>query len=162
MGSGPANGSKPVELLPDADPLTGAEWVHVVQDGSSRKVPSSSLGGGGGAYHYGSFAVDSIGSSEILMDHIVATAHTLSVDFAGCVASVGTPPAAPWTATIFHTPAAGAAAEIGTFTIDGAGLVAWSVTAEIPIAAGDVVSVIAPVDVDASIARLRFTLRGVI
>ena len=161
MGSGPANGSKPVELLPDADPLTGLEYVHVVQDGSSRKVRTSELGGGGGFYHYGSFAVDSIGSSEILMDHIVASAHTIEVDFAGCVASVGTPPAAPWVATIFLTPAVGAPAAIGSITIDGAGLVTFSVTAEIAIAAGDVVSLIAPVDVDASIARLRFTFRGI-
>lgn len=154
--------SEPLELLPDADPLNGTEYLYVVQNGSSRKVRAADLGAGGGFYHYGSFAVDSIASNEILMDHIVASAHTISVDFAGCVIGAGTPPAADWTANIFHTPAGGGAgSSIGTVTLHADGTHTFSATAEIAIAAGDVVSLIAPVDVDASIARLRFTFKGI-
>lgn len=148
--------SKKVPDLPPANPLTGAELVHVVQDGSSRHASAAALGGG--AYHYGAFAVASIGASEILMDHIVATAHTLTGDLAGCVASAGVHPAANWVCDLQHN-----GVSIGSLTIHPDGTTLWLTSGgAVAVAAGDVVSVVAPAGVDGSIGRVRFTLKGAI
>lgn len=149
--------SKQIQQLPPADPLTGTELVHVVQNGSSRQASAQALASGGtAAYHYGSFAVSAIASSEILMDHIVASAHTLQAGFAGCVASCGTPPAADWVASILNNGAA-----IGSLTIhaDGSHTFATSGGA-VAVAIGDLITVQAPATVDGAIARVRFTLKG--
>jgi hypothetical protein len=148
--------SKQIPQLPPAGPLDGTELVHVVQAGSSRWATAAALFGG--AYHYGSFAVAAIGSSEILMDHIVATAHTLSDDFAGCVAGAGVAPAADWVASIQLNGVA-----IGTLTIHADGTHAFVTTGgSVAVAAGDVVTLIAPAGIDAALARLRFTFKGAI
>lgn len=154
--------SKPVELLPDANPLDGTELVHVVQSGSSRKVAVNQLGGveAGAAttyYHYGSFAVTSIGASEVLMDHIAASDHTLGDNFPDNVASCGTLPAADWVADVQLN-----GASIGSLTIASVdGTATWvSTGGATAVVAGDVVSVIGPASADAAIARLRFTFKG--
>lgn len=148
--------SKKVPDLPPADPLTGAELVHVVQDGSSRHASAAALGQG--AYHYGAFAVAAIGASEILMDHCVATPHTLTGDLAGCVASAGVAPAANWVADLQHN-----GVSIGSLTIHTDGTTLWLTSGgAVAVAAGDVVSLVAPADVDGSIGRVRFTLKGAI
>jgi hypothetical protein len=145
--------SKPVTDLPAADPLSGDELIHVVQHGSSRKTTAASIGGG--AYHYGSFAVAAIGAGEILMDHVVATPHVLAANFAGCVASVGTPPDGNWIADIQKN-----GVSIGSLTIHPDGTVTWPAVAAVAVAAGDVIALIAPAIADGSIARLRFTFKG--
>jgi hypothetical protein len=151
--------SKQIENLPVANPLDGGELVHVVQDGSSRQTTVAAIASGGtAAYHYGSFAVSAIGASEILMDHIVATAHTLQDDFAGCVASVGSAPVADWVANVQLN-----GASIGSLTVHADGTHTFLTTGgAVAVPAGSVVSVIAPAGADASIARLRFTFKGAI
>lgn len=109
------------------------------------------------SYNYGSFAVSGITANEVLMDHIVTTAHTLPDDFAGAQASVGTNPASTWTATIAKNGDA-----IGSLAISAGGIATFStIGAAVSVAVGDVISLMAPATVDAAIARLRFTLKGV-
>lgn len=107
-------------------------------------------------YHYGAFAVEDIAASEILMDHVVAKGHRLFDDFAGAIASVGTNPAADWTADIQVN-----GVSIGSLEIDTAGVATFTTTGSFTdVEIGDVVTVIAPAVADASIERLRFTLQG--
>lgn len=110
-------------------------------------------------YNYGSFAVASVTASEVLMDHIVTVAHTLAASLAGCQCSVGSNPAATFALDVQKN-----GASIGTISIATNGVVTLSTSGGTSkaIAAGDVISVLAPAGVDASIARLRFTLRGTI
>jgi hypothetical protein len=108
-------------------------------------------------YPYGSFAIAAINANEILLDHIVAAAHTLAADFANARVSVGTPPAATWTANVQKN-----GGNVGTIVIDNTGGVTLATTghAAVVVAAGDVISVVAPASADPNIARLRFTFRG--
>jgi hypothetical protein len=109
-------------------------------------------------YNYGSNAALNIQSSEVLMDHIVTQAHTLADDFVGCVASVGTNPAALWTASVQKNNVA-----VGTLAISAAGVVTFNTTGTtVAMAVGDVLSLIAPAGVDAAIQRLRFSFKGLI
>lgn len=110
-------------------------------------------------YHYGSFAVASILASEILMDHQVASSHTISANFAGCVFAVGTPPAADFVLDVQYD-----GVSIGTVTIhhDGTWTGATSGGTAKNIVANHYVTAVAPIGADASIARLRFTFRGTI
>jgi hypothetical protein len=110
-------------------------------------------------YNYGGFAVQNILASEIVMDHIATVAHTLQANLVGCRVSVGTNPAATFALDVQKN-----GASIGTISIANTGVVTLTTvggTAK-AIVAGDVVTIIAPAGVDASIARLRFTLRGTI
>ena len=123
---------------------------------------STAVSGVSGAtqhYHFGAFAVASIQSSEILMDHAVATANTLGANFPNLQVSVGTPPAATWAADVQKN-----GASVGTISIDNTGAVTKTTAggAAVALAAGDVVTVVAPAVADASIARLRFTFKGTI
>jgi len=109
-------------------------------------------------YHFGTFAVSNITASEILMDHVVATACTLADEFAGCRASVGANPAASWVASIQVNGNA-----VGTLTIGTNGAVTFTTTGTtVPLAVGDVVTLVAPGAADTSIARLRVTFKGTI
>lgn len=109
-------------------------------------------------YRYGGFAVSDITASEILMDHVVTTAHTLADDFAGCRASVGTNPAAVWAADIQLN-----GVSVGSLSISTGGVATFTTTGTtVAVAAGDVVTLVAPAGVDASIARLRWTFEGTI
>jgi hypothetical protein len=109
-------------------------------------------------YNYGSFAAAAISAGEVLMDHIVTVPHTLADNFVGCQASVGSNPAALWTADIRKN-----GVSVGSLAISAAGVVTFDTTgADVAMAAGDLLSLIAPGAVDATIARLRFTFRGTI
>ena len=108
-------------------------------------------------YHYGSFAVASIGSSELLLDHDVATAHTLAANFAGCRVSAGTPPAAPWSADVLKN---GVAIGSIAIAVDGTVTLATVGGTAVAIGVGDIVTIQAPAAADATLARLRFTMRG--
>lgn len=105
-------------------------------------------------YKFGGFAVGSILASEVLMDHQIAQACTLGVNFAGASASVGANPAAVWTAIVQRN-----GAGIGTLSISITGVVTFVLTSGtvLALSVGDVITLIAPAGVDASIARLRFT-----
>lgn len=110
-------------------------------------------------YSFGAFAPASIQASEILMDHIVAVDCTLAANFANLQASVGTPPAATWTADVQKN-----GASIGSIAIANTGVVTKSTvggTAK-PLVTGDVVTVVGDAVVQAAMARLRFTFRGTI
>lgn len=110
-------------------------------------------------YNYGSFAATNITSSEVLMDHIVTQTHTLAANFAGCVASVGVVPTAAWSATIQKNGAA-----VGALNVSTAGVCTFTTIggATVAMAAGDVLTLLAPVGTDATIGRLRFSFKGTI
>lgn len=107
-----------------------------------------------GNYKFGGFAVGSIITNEVLMDHAVTQACTLAVNFGGAQASVGTNPAAAWTAIVQVN-----GTNVGTASISTLGVATFVLTSGtvLALAVGDVVTLIAPTAVDASIARLRFT-----
>jgi hypothetical protein len=157
--------SKEVADLTHLEDWTGVE-IHIVRGvvrdgggnvtnhGHSRRVPFAELAAR--LYQYGSFATTAIGASEILMDHVVAVAHTLPVNFAGSVAKVGTNPAALWTADVQKN-----GVSIGSLAISAAGVVTFTTSGgAVAMAVGDVLTLVAPVAPDASIARLRFTFKG--
>lgn len=165
--------SKEIADLTHAEDWTGVE-IHIVRGvvrdgagavtnhGNSRRVTlaefAAQLGSLGAGYNYGSFAAAAIGASEILMDHIVVVAHTLADDFAGSRASVGLNPAAAWSADVQKN-----GVSIGSLAISIAGVVTFNTTAgAVAMAAGDVLTVVAPAGADAAIGRLRFTFKGVI
>lgn len=149
-------GSKPVELLPDADALTGTELMHVVQNGSSRKVALSELGVGGGSYKYGAFAVSDILAGEILMDHQVAVGHVLRADFVDVVVQAGSPPVADWAMDVQH-----GNVSIGTITIHPDGTVTKTTGGvDVLVGSNDFITAIAPAVADGAIGRVRFTFRG--
>lgn len=108
-------------------------------------------------YHYGTFAPDYMSSGEILMDHEVARAHTLADNFAGCVAQVGTNPAATWVGDVQLNDIS-----IGTLTISTAGVCTFATTGgDVAVAVGDHVTLIAPTPADLSIERFRVTFQGI-
>jgi YD repeat-containing protein len=110
-------------------------------------------------YNYGSFAATNITSAEVLMDHIVSQAHTLAANFGGCYASVGVNPTAAWTASILKNGVA-----VGQLAVSTAGVCTFTTTggATVAMAAGDVLTMQAPVGTDATLGRLRFTFKGTI
>lgn len=110
-------------------------------------------------YTYGGFAVSGITADEVLFDHIVVTAHTLQPNLPAAKASVGTAPAAIWTGIIQQN-----GVQIGTLSIASNGTCTFATGSANPIAvvAGDVISLIAPHNADANIARLRWTFRGIL
>lgn len=118
------------------------------------------LGGDfGGLLNYvvGAFAVSSILTNEILLDHPAVSAFTFPANFAGSQASVGTNPAASFIMTVLKN-----GATVGTITISTAGVTGFATTggSSISVAVGDVITVQAPATPDAAIARLRFSLKG--
>lgn len=107
---------------------------------------------------FGSFATGAILASEVLMDHIITDTCTLADDFVGSRLSCGTNPAATWTATVLVN-----GVSVGTIALSTAGVATLVTTGTtVPLVAGDVVTVTAPVTADANIARVRFTFRGTI
>lgn len=142
-----------------ANGFVGSEavWLTSLEgaDGNDSTVPGPP---GGTTYRFGGFIPSGITASEILMDHIVTVAHTLADNFGGSRASVGINPAAVWVADIQKN-----GASIGTLSISVAGAVTFNTTgANVALAVGDVVTMIAPAAVDASIARLRYTFEGIV
>lgn len=147
-------------------PLDGGELLAGFQDGRQIAIPVATILRGidpapdtiTGYYRFGGFAVGDVASKEILLDHVAAAPHVLAADFAGCVASVGTPPATFWSAELAVNGQAIGALTIGS---DGTSRFVNSFDRRYSIAVGDIVTVIAPEVVDPTIARLRFTLSGV-
>lgn len=108
-------------------------------------------------YNYGSFAPSNVLASEVLLEHIVTEAHTLEANFAGCRAACGVHPTAAWVANIAKN-----GTGVGTLSIDTAGVCTLATTggATVPMAEGDILTLIAPATVDATIGRLCFTFKG--
>ena len=116
-----------------------------------------SIKGTNADYAIAGFAVGAITASEILTDHIVVRACSFAANFAGSQCSVGTNPAATFTLTVSKN-----GATVGTISIATSGAVTFSTTGgtAVVLAIGDVVTVTAQAGADASIARLRYTLKG--
>ena len=108
-------------------------------------------------YRFGMFATTGILAGEILMDHVVAQACTLGPDFAGSVASCGSPPEALWTGAITLNETPVGALEI---TPDGVATLSTLSPDPIPLVPLDVVTLTAPEPADAAIGRVRITLTG--
>lgn len=108
-------------------------------------------------YAVGGAAVNNILSNEILTDHPVIRAFTIPANFAGSYASVGTNPAATFILTVLKN-----GSSIGTITISTSGTATFATTGGLAqsFVAGDLLSVQAPSTVDASIGRLRYTIKG--
>ena len=146
--------------------LDGGELLPLFQDGRQVAISVYHLLNGAlpspalaiGHYRYGGFAVGDILAGEVLLDHIVAAGHSLASDFAGCVASVGTPPASFWAAALTVNGQAAGALTVGT---DGTSRFVNPWDRPVSVAVGDVVTITAPDAPDPTIARLRFTLSGV-
>jgi hypothetical protein len=108
-------------------------------------------------YAIAGFAVSAIQANEILTDHVVVRACQFAANFSGSKCSVGTNPAAAFVLGVKKNDVA-----CGTISIDIAGVVTFATTSGVPVmlALGDLVTVTAPATPDATVARLRFTLKG--
>lgn len=148
------NGKSAFELAQDAG-FTGTlpQWLASLH--SPPTLPGAN--GSNADYAIAGFAVANILASEVLTDHEVVRACTLAANFFGSAVSVGTNPAASFVLRILRN-----GILVGTITISTAGgvLLATVNGAPVPLAVGDILSVIAPATVDPSIARLRYTLKG--
>jgi hypothetical protein len=108
-------------------------------------------------YAAGGFALTNILSNEVLLDHPVIRAFTIAANFAGSYASVGTNPAATFILTVLKN-----GSSIGTITISTSGVATFATVSGLAYSfvPGDLLTVQAPSTVDASVARVRFTLKG--
>jgi 3D (Asp-Asp-Asp) domain-containing protein len=108
-------------------------------------------------YVVGTSVPANITSNEILLDHPVVRAFTIPANLAGSQASVGTNPAASFVITLLKNGVA-----FGTITIATSGFVSYGTTGgtAVTFAVGDLLTAQAPSTPDASIARLRFTIKG--
>jgi hypothetical protein len=87
----------------------------------------------------------------------VISAFTIPANMAGSQASVGTNPAATYVLTCLKN-----GVSFGTITIGTSGIASFATSggAAVTFAAGDLLTVQAPSTVDASVARVRFTIKG--
>lgn len=143
---------------------TGPQGIQGIQGpqgptGADGPTGPQGIQGANSGYRYGGFAVGTITASEVLMDHVVTVAHTLPAAFANSKASVGSNPASSWVGDVQRN-----GASIGSITISTGGVATLATVGGTSkaIAVGDVLTVIAPASVDATIARLRFTFEGTI
>lgn len=110
-------------------------------------------------YRFGGFATTPPTAGEVLAEHVVTDAFTLPVDMVGSLARAGDNPAQPWTLDVQRN-----GASIGSISLSTAGVSSFVTLNREPVsvAAGDVISFVAPQTADAALARLCFTLKGVI
>lgn len=103
-------------------------------------------------------AISGIAANEILTDHVVVRACTIPGNFVGSRVSVGSNPTANFILTIFKNGVA-----FGSLLITPTGVIIMGTTGGTPVALviGDVITVVAPATTSASIARLRYTLKGI-
>lgn len=168
---------KQIDELPDAGPLDGTESVHVVQAAQSRKATTGDIAGiqhdhaiddvaglqaaldALQTYILGLFFTTTPTVSETLMVHVAGTAFTIPADFTAALQSdVGTNPTASFALDVQQN-----GASIGTITVSDAGVVSATTTSGTskPIAAGDVIKIVAPGSADATAANMAFTIIGV-
>ena len=110
-------------------------------------------------YRFGGFAITPPYSGEVLVEHVVTDGFTLPADMLGSFGHVGTPPAAPYALSVLRGTTA-----IGAIKVSSGGAVLFETISHAPISVGpgQVLSVVAPDVPDESIARLTFTLKGVL
>lgn len=167
---------KRTDQLPAAGPLTGAEPIHVVQDGQSRQSTTGDIAGiqhdhtiddvaGLAAalaklstYIFGFSFEDPPTDGEVLARHVAGVPFTLPADFAGGIRIVGgVNPDAVFVLTVAKN-----GTTIGTITIDTAGAVTLATTDNVAqaVAAGELLTVKGPDTADAAIAGWSFTFIG--
>lgn len=106
----------------------------------------------------GTFSETSPLGNQILLDWVFADATVFADDFAGSRASVGTNPTATFTAVIQKN-----GSSVGSLAISTSGVATFATTGTtVSFAAGDLLTVVAPGTPDATIARLRLTLKGIV
>jgi hypothetical protein len=104
----------------------------------------------------GTFSEAAPTSSQILLDWVFVEDVTFADDFAGSRATVGTTPTSTFIATIQKN-----GSNVGTVSISTGGMATFATTAgALSCVAGDLLTVVAPASADATIARLRITLKG--
>ena len=113
------------------------------------------LPGKSAAYRFGTFAVEGIQASEIILDHLVVADCTLGADFAGSLANCSTNPVDIWIADVALNGVA-----IGTVSLAATGSATLATLGHIPVplVRGDIVTIMAPQDPDTEIGRVRITL----
>lgn len=95
-------------------------------------------------------------SSQILLDYLFVEDVTFADDFVGSRATVGTNPASTFTMDVRKN-----GVSVGSIQISSGGVSTFTTTGgTVSFSAGDLLTVVAPSSVDGSIARLRFTLKG--
>jgi hypothetical protein len=115
--------------------------------------------GGGGTIRIGFFFTTAPTSSEVLLLNVATDAFILPANLAGARVSVGTNPAATFALDVRKN-----GSTVGTISISTGGVATLTTSggSAVSFAAGDVLSVLGPASVDASIANVAVTLRGTI
>ena len=97
-------------------------------------------------------------TSEVLALYTAAESITLADDFAGSQGDVGTNPAATFTMTVQKN-----GSTVGTVAISTGGVFTFATTGTtVSLVAGDQLKIVAPAGVDASVANVSVTLKGVL
>lgn len=159
------NGSRTGYLQVKAAIVRHLPEVGLIGVGGVSAVPGTGGGDGstGGlpwAYRYGSFTgSDAPLSNEILLDYHVTTEHRLQANFAGCRFSSEDPPALDYVVKVLKN-----GVQVGTITYKPDGTIVRSTVAasSVLFPVNSIVTVVAPVDVDLNIKRLRMTFVGVV
>lgn len=106
----------------------------------------------------GTFSAEAPTTGMVLLDWLFVEPTTLFDDFAGSRASVGTNPAASFVIDVRKN-----GASVGTITISTGGTATFATTGgSVSFAVGDLLTLVCPTTVDAAIARLRVTFKGVV
>jgi hypothetical protein len=104
----------------------------------------------------GTFSETAPTASQILLDWLFVEATTFADEFAGSRASVGTNPTATFNIDVRKN-----GSSVGTISISTGGAATFTTTGTtVSFAAGDLLTLVAPSPADATIARLRITLKG--
>jgi hypothetical protein len=111
--------------------------------------------GSDATYRFGGFAIATIASGEVLMDHVVVEAHTLPQNLSGSIASCGQPPSSTWVGTVLKN-----GAPIGSLTVTTAGACTFTSSQALQALPGDIIALVGPDTADEAIGRLRWTFRG--
>jgi hypothetical protein len=142
------------------DTKTGVAWVQA--DSKTFTVPLAAASSAWantvsmGSYRFGLFFTTAPTANEVLMMHCVSDAFTLPDDMVGSVAKVETNPASAFVLSVLKNGVA-----FGTITISTAGVATFVTSAaEMAFAVGDVIKVVAPSAVDATIAGCTVTFKG--
>lgn len=106
--------------------------------------------------YIGTFSDIAPTSNQILLDWLFPEAVTFADEFVGSVASVGVNPTATFAINVQKN-----GSSVGSISISTAGVATFTTTGTtVSFAAGDVLTLVAPASVDATIARLRITMKG--
>jgi len=148
--------NKTIPSLTAAAALTGAEQLEVVQGGNSRRTTALEVARVAPAF-IGTFSDVTPTASQVLLDWLFAEAVTFADEFAGSLASVGVNPTATFVITVQKN-----GSTVGTISVSTSGVATFTTTGTtVVFASGDVLTLVAPGTPDATVARLRVTLKGV-